>query len=465
MSRDFIEADRGADFLLPPSLDDWLPQKHLARFVVEIVDQLDLGALTESYVRGGLKREAPVHGLSPGRRAYHPAMLLSLLFYGYATGVFSSRKLEQATYDSVAFRYITGNLHPDHDTIASFRKRFLPELEGLFVQILMLAQAAGVLRIGRVSLDGTKVKANASKHKALSWAYADRLEKQLQEEVVQLLAKAGEADAGAEDPGLSIPDELERREDRLAVIAAAKATIAERAAARHAEEQREWAAKMAAREARQRETGRKSGGRAPKEPEPGPRAKDQVNFTDPESRIMLSSEGFVQAYNAQAVVDNESHLIVAGHVGPACNDKQQLEPALARLQRVEAALGKPEALLADSGYFSRANVEACETAGITPYIASGRDAHNEPLLDRMSPSPPCPGPGADTVDRARHRVKTPEGKAIYGQRKATVETVFGIVKAVLGFRRFHLRGQEAANGEWTLVSLAWNLKRMHALTS
>ena len=450
MSRNFIETDRDTMWLLPPSVQDWLPEDHLARFVVEMVEQLDLSALTADYGVGG-------------KRAYHPAMLLALLFYGYASGVFSSRKLEQATYDSVAFRFIAANTHPDHDTIAAFRKRFVGSLDGLFVQILMMARTMGLMQIGNVSLDGTKVKANASKHKAMSWAYANRLEAQLKEEVAALLERAAQADT-ADETALDIPEELKRREDRLTVIAAAKAEIEARAAARHAAEMAEYEEKMQARATKQEKTGRKPGGKPPKAPEPGPRAKDQVNFTDPESRIMPSTEGFVQAYNAQAVVDNDSHLIVTNHVTDACNDKREVAAALADLDEVAEAVGKPAGLLADTGYFSAANVDRCEAAQVTPYIAPGRDAHNPSLAARLAPVPDCPA-DADPVTRAHHRLKTPEGKAIYAKRKATVETVFGVIKEAMGFRRFHLRGLSAANGEWTLVSLAWNLKRMHALAS
>ena len=315
MSRDFFEVDRETPWLLPPSLQDWLPEGHLARFVVDIVEQLDLSDLTSYYSRGG-------------KRAYHPAMLLSLLFYGYATGVFSSRKLERATYESVAFRFIASNLHPDHDTIAAFRKRFIGCLGGLFTQILMMARTLGVLQLGNVSLDGTKIKANASKHKAMSWDYANKLEQQLREEVAALLAQAEQADEVEPDAGLDIPEELKRRRDRLEAIAAAKEEIARRAVERHQAEMAAYEQKMAARAAREAASGRKPGGRPPQEPQPGPRPKDQVNFTDPESRIMPSSEGFVQGFNAQASVDNGSHLIVAGHVTDACNDKQQVTPAL-----------------------------------------------------------------------------------------------------------------------------------------
>lgn len=408
MSGKFQTIDRNTAYLLPPSIQDWLPEKHLARFVVDIVDRLDLRALERRYGGGG-------------KPPYHPALLLALLFYGYATGVFSSRKLEQATHDSVAFRFITGDAHPDHDTIATFRKRFLKELEGLFVQMLVLAKVMGVFKLGTVSLDGTKIKANASKHKAMSWGYANTLEEQLRREVRELLQKAEQADA-MDEPEIDIPDELARREDRLAAIERAKA------------------------------------------PQAGPGDKDQVNFTDEESRIMPSHEGFVQAYNAQATVDIDSHLIVENHLTQQPNDTQEVVPALDRLQELKGRLGKPDGLLADAGYFSENNVKRCEADEVTPYISDSRERHHLPWDERFQSPPPCPE-GADAVTAMRHRLRTPEGRAMYAKRKSTVETVFGIVKEVMGFRRFHLRGFDAAQGEWNLVCMAWNMKRMYALTS
>lgn len=282
MSDTFRQVDRDTLFLLPPSMDDWLPEVHLARFVVEIVGQLDLTTI-KSYYTGR------------GSKAHHPEMLLSLLFYGYATGIFTCRKLEQATYDSVAFRYIAANDHPDHDTIATFRKSFLPLLTPLFVQILLIAQQMGCLKLGKVSLDGTKIKANASKHRALSWKYACKLEKQLKAEVEDLLRQAEEADRSEKSDGLDIPAELARREERLSAIATAKAEIERRAAERHAEEQVEYEKKLAKRKTKEQETGKKARGKHPKPPEPGPKDKDQVNFTDDESRIMpISGGGFDQ---------------------------------------------------------------------------------------------------------------------------------------------------------------------------
>ena len=448
MSGKFQTINRETAYLLPPSLQDWLPERHLARFVVDIVERLELSELESCYGGGG-------------KQPYHPAILLALLFYGYATGVFSSRKLEQSTYDSVAFRFITGDTHPDHDTIATFRKRFLGELEGLFVQLLVMAKLMGIFKLGNVSLDGTKVKANASKHKAMSWGYANQLEEQLRREVQELLRQAEQADA-EEEPEIDIPDELARREDRLAAIEKAKAEIERRAQERFEAEQAEYEEKLKKRKEQEEKTGQKARGRTPKPPQAGPRDKDQVNFTDEASRIMPSSEGFVQAYNAQAAVDIDTHLIVENHITQQPNDKQEIEPTLKQLNEVEDSLGKPEGLLADTGYFSEGNVKRCEANEITPYISDCRERHNLPWDERFKSPPPCPE-DADAVTAMAHRLRTPAGKAVYAKRKSTVETVFGIIKEVLGFRQFHLRGLDSAQGEWNLVCMAWNLKRMYAL--
>lgn len=449
MSGKFQTIDRDTAYLLPPSLQDWLPEKHLARFVVDIVERLELRELESCYGGGG-------------KQPYHPALLLALLFYGYATGIFSSRKLEQATYDSVAFRFITGDTHPDHDTIAAFRKRFVKELEGFFVQLLVLAKVTGLFKLGNVSLDGTKIKANASKHKAMSWGYANKLEEQLRREVQALLRRAEQAD-GEDEPEMDIPDELARREDRLAAIVRAKEEIERRAQERFEAEQLEYEEKRKKRHEKEEKTGKKARGRAPKAPQAGPREKDQVNFTDEESRIMPSSEGFVQGYNAQAGVDIDSHLVVENHLTQQTNDQHELAPALDRLNEMEDSLGKPEALLTDAGYFSEANVKRCEADEVTPYISDSRERHNLSWDGRFRLPPPYPE-DADAVTAMQHRLRTPEGKAMYAKRKSTVETVFGIVKAVMGFRRFHLRGFDAAQGEWNLVCMAWNLKRMYALS-
>ena len=448
MSGKFQPINRDTAYLLPPSLQDWLPERHLARFVVDIVDQLDLSELVKRYGGGG-------------KQPYHPAVLLALLFYGYATGVFSSRKLEQATHDSVALRFITGDAHPDHDTIASFRKHFLSELEGLFVQMLVVAKVMGLLKLGKVSLDGTKIKANASKHKAMSWGYANKLEEQLRREVQELLRRAELADA-EDEPEIDIADELARREDRLAAIKKAKEEIERRAQERLEAEQAEYEEKLKKRKEKEEKSGQKARGRTPKPPQAGPREKDQVNFTDEDSRIMPSSDGFVQAYNAQAAVDIDTHLIIENHITQQPNDKQEIEPTLKQLSAVQDSLGKPEGLLADTGYFSEGNVKRCEANEITPYISDSRERHNIPWDERFKSPPPCPE-DADAVTAMAHRLRTSEGKAIYARRKSTVETVFGVIKEVLGFRQFHLRGLDSVQGEWNLVCMAWNLKRMYAL--
>jgi hypothetical protein len=399
-----------------------------------------------------------------GSQPYNPAMLLALLFYGYATGVFSSRKLERSTYDSVAFRYIAANSHPDHDTIATFRKRFLKEISKLFVQILMIARQMNMLKLGGVSLDGSKVKANASKHKALSYGHACKLEGQLKSEVANLIRQAESADKADIPDGMSIPEELERRENRLSAIAAAKAEIERRAAERHTREQAEYEEKVAARAKKAKETGKKPKGKEPKPPTPGPKPKDQVNLTDAESRIMpVSGGGFEQAFNAQAGVDTTSKLIVAAYVTQQTNDKQQVKPTLENLATLPKELGTVTELIADNGYFSESNIVACADKGITPYIAIDRQEHNLTPEDRFREPPPLPA-NADSVATMKHRLRTKAGKAIYAQRKVTSEPVFGIIKAVMGFRGFLLRGYESAQGEWNLVCMAFNIKRLHTLT-
>jgi transposase len=445
----FRLVDRETFFLLPPSVDEWLPEDHLARFVVEITDQLDISAIESQYT-------------GSGSEAYHPRMLLALLFYSYATGTFSSRKIEKASYESVPTRYVAGNQHPDHDTICTFRRRFLEPIGELFTQILLVAAEMDLVELGDVSIDGTKINANASKHKAMSWDRACQLEDQLSEEVDELLAAAEAADHQEEDDR-QLPEELERRQDRLEKIRAAKAQIEERAEARYEQERAKYEQRMAERAEKEQRTGKKIPGSKPKPPEPGPRDKDQVNFTDPESRIMPTSEhGWQQAYNAQAAVDMDSHLIVGGRLSQAPNDKQQLQPALDTLAELPEDLGKPEQIVADNGYYSEDNVDEVTDRKMTPYLATGRRKHN-PRWDerRADPGPPPEEPSP--VEAMAWRLQTPEGKAFYGRRKATVETVFGIIKSVLGFRQFSLRGLRKAAGEWNLVQCAYNLKRMHAL--
>ena len=446
----FRPIDRETGFLLPPSVDDWLPEKHLARFVVEVIDGLDVSAMSGAY-RGS------------GSASYHPRLLLGILVYGYATGVFSSRKLERATYDSVAFRFIAANDHPDHDTIAAFRRRFLKKIEALFVQVLLLAREMGLLKMGTVALDGTKIHANASKHSALSYEHAGRIEAQLKAEVAELMAKAEAADQADLPDGLSIPDELARREERLKKLAEARTKIEARAKERYERELAEHRAKLVAREAKEKATGRKPGGKPPAPPVEGPLPTDQINLTDEESRIMpVSGGGFEQCYNAQAMVAEGSLLVVAGDVVQATNDKQQLEPMLAKTGALPEELGKAETMLADNGYFSEANVNSCAAAAIEPLIALGRDTHHQSLHERFADAPPPPE-NPTPVEAMAHRLRTPEGKKLYAKRKHTPEPVFGIIKSVLGFRQFLLRGLENVKGEWSLVTLAWNMKRMFAM--
>lgn len=446
----FIFTDRKTDYLLPPSLDDWLTEDHLARFVVEVVDQLDISNLTRQYAGRGSK-------------AYHPATLLALLVYGYATGVFSSRKLERATYDSVAFRYISAGSHPDHDTLATFRRRFLGEFEALFVQVLELAREMKLLKLGTVCLDGTKVHANASRHSALSHGHIEKLEVQLKAEVQELLALAEQADQADVPDGMSLPEEIKRREDRLAVMVEAKRKIAARAQERYEREKAEYDEKMAQRAAKEKDAGKKSNRKLPKEPEAGPKDSDQINLTDEESRIMpVSGGGFEQAYNAQAGVDAATMLVVATHVTQAPNDKEQVEPMLAILAAQSQTLGEVACLIADTGFCSEKNILACEKAGLEPLIALARDAHHPDWRDRHSEPAPLPE-SASLTQKMGHRLKTKAGRALYALRKQTVEPVFGIIKSVMGFRQFSLRGLRKVTGEWNLVCLAWNVKRMAVL--
>lgn len=446
----FIPIDRETEYLLPPSVSEWLPEGHLARFVVEIVEQLDLRELTEQYA-------------GRGSAAHHPAALLSILIYGYATGVFSSRKLERATYDSVAFRYVAANTHPDHATLAAFRRRFLSQLEGLFVQVLTVAHEMKLMKLGQVSLDGTKIKANASKHSALSYGHARELEKHLLSEVKELTARAEAADrAKPESDGMDVSAEIGRREARLAAIREAKAKIEARAQERYELERQEYEARQNKRQA-QRDAGKKPRGKDPQPPQPEPKDSDQINLTDAESRIMpVSGGGFEQCYNAQAGVDTTTMLVTNTHVTQAPNDKQQVEPALKKLSELPDELGKSTALMADTGYFSGNNVNVCISHKIEPLFAIKRQQHNMSVFERFAPDAPAPETD-DPVERMAHRLKTKAGRAMYGLRKQTVEPVFGIIKNIMGFRQFSMRSLEKVTGEWTLVALAWNVKRMNVL--
>ena len=442
----FKGADRNQGLLMPYDLGDWLPEDHLARFVVDIVEKLDFTNVYKEYA-------------GKGSTAYDPKLLLSLLFYGYATGVFSSRKIEAATYDSVAFRYISGNHHPDHDTIANFRKRFLPQIKVWFKEVLLIGKELGLLKIGNIYIDGTKVKANASKHKAMSYEYIKRLEKQLEGEIEKLLQLGEAQDEKEKNIDLDIPQEIRLRKDRLKKIQEAKKVIEERAAERYEKEKKEHEAKLKKRKEKEEKTGKKPRGRAPKEPDKAPKETDQYNYTDSESRIMKTADGFDQCFNGQAAV-NDDMIIVGAHCNAHGNDKQEFIPTI---ESVSSDLGTIKTAVADTGYFSEKNISECQRKQITPLIALSREKHNSFLKNVLDPKTEPPS-GNSSVDKMRQCLNSKDGKEIYKKRKQTVEPVFGIIKEILGFRRFSLRGEEKTDGEWSLVCLAYNLKRFFKLS-
>ena len=350
-------------------------------------------------------------------------------------------------------------------SLSKGRRRFLEQIEKLFLQVLGVAREMDLLRLGTVALDGTKIHANASRHSALSYEHAGKIEAQLQAEVAELMAKAEAADQADVPDGMSIPEELARREQRLAAIARAKATIEARAKERDARERADYEAKLAAREAKTAATGKKPRGRPPAPPVEGPRPSDQVNLTDEASRIMpVPGGGFEQCYNAQAAVAAGSLLVIAADVTQAPNDKQQIEPMLDKIAALPDELGTAEALLADNGYFSEGNVNACAAAGIDPVIAMGREVHHPSLAERFAAAPPPPEQPSPLA-AMEHRLKTPAGKQLYALRKQIPEPVFGIIKSALGFRQFLLRGLDNVRGEWNLVTMAWNMKRMFVLAA
>ena len=449
MKRKFRTTDYEEVLDLQISLRDALPLDHFARFVVVIVAQLDLRSIYKKYSEQG----AP---------PYAPEILLGLLFYGYATGVFSSRKIERATYEVLPFRFIAGNMHPDHDTIATFRKQNLAELKELFVQILLIAQAMGQLQLGNVSLDGSKIHADAAKSKAVSYKRLLAMEAYLQAEVDELFTLAAAADGGQLPEEMNIADEIERRKQQLARLAEAKKVLEARAQARYEAEQAEYDAQMQARAEKAAKKGRKPPGRPPKPPTPGPRDKDQYNFTDPESRIMknANNSGFDQHYNTQVVVDHDSRLIVGHWLCDQPNDKQA---ALPTIDTVPPEVGQPKKANLDAGYFSENNIAGLEERGIDPYIATGRSPHHQGWRAFFLDNPDPPPDDASVKEQMAYKLRTQIGNALYRLRKSTVEPVIGIIKEILGFRQFSLRGLFAAGGEWTLVCLAYNLKRLHTL--
>jgi len=413
----------------------------LARFLVDVVSALDLGAVYASYSEKDGR----------GQSAYAPELMVRLLLYGYATGVYSSRKIQARTYEDIAFRFLSGDQHPDHATIAEFRKRHLEALASLFMQALLLCEKAGLVKLGHVSIDGTKIKANASKHKAMSYKRMNETEARLEQEIAALLQRAEETDSsedaryGQDKQGDELPDELSRRESRLEKIRAAKQAL---------EEEAREKAEQARAEAEKKQRGRKP---APDLEKANPADKAQRNFTDPDSRIMpdgANKGSFVQGYNAQIAVDSVSQIIVAAQVTQETNDKQQLIPML---ERVVANLKqKPEKVSADAGYFSEANLSDKAVEGIDLHIATARDKHNDPVASATTDI----SPGATAREVMQHKLKTEEGHAVYKMRKAIVEPVFGQIKEVRGFRRFSLRGKQNVSHEWRLVCAVSNLLKL-----
>ena len=457
MAARFVTIDYDTPLILPPDLREWVPAGHLAHFILDAVEEMDL-------------RQVQVNERGTGSEQYPPRMLLALLLYCYATGVFGSRRIEQATWDSVPVRMICGDTHPDHDTICTFRRENRGLLAETFVRVLELAQALKFLQVGQitVAVDGTKVLANASKHAAVSYEHAGKTIQQLELEVEALLAKAEQSDSTPLEEGLTIPQEVQRRQARKAQLAAARAQIEARANARAAAEMAAYRATVSERAA-QKERGEKPRGPEPKEPSLQPKASDQYNFTDPESRIMKAATGqhFEQSYNAQAAVEVDSRLIVGQRVSQAPNDKQELVSSVAAIAPPVESVA---AVLTDSGFYSAEAVQRVERTGegqptgTTVYAAVEKKEHHRTVSDlEQKAEPDEPGPEASVSEVMKYRLQTAEGRAKYKLRQQTVEPVFGIIKSVLGFRQFLLRGLAKVELEWQLVCLAYNLKRLHLL--
>jgi len=457
MATRYIVIDHDTPMLLPPSLRDWLPEDHLVHVIMDAVEQLDVSC-AQSNPRGS------------GDAQYPPGMLLGLLIYSYATGTFSSRAIERASYDQVAVRYLCGDTHPDHDTICEFRRRNGELFAQSFAQVIEMAARSGVLKVGgiTVAIDGTKIMANASKHAAVSYGHAGEKMRELDLEIAELMKKAEQADATPLDDGLSIPEELQLRAERKTKLAAARAEMEVRALARIEQAREEYEQKLAAREAKRAE-GKKPRGKPPQPPSGTPEAKDQVNFTDEESRIMKAGNGqhFEQAYNAQAAVEIESRLIVGAPVVNAPNDKEQLAPTFTA---IEPAAGPVAEVLIDSGFVSEKAVRQIEfhpdgsPTGVKVLAAVKRDPHGRSVAQlEKRDDPPAPPPDAPFIQQLAHRVATQAGRQRYRQRQQTVEPVFGIIKEALGFRCFSLRGLAKVRLEWTLVTLAYNLRRIFHL--
>lgn len=453
MAAKFVNVDRDTPMMFPPDLREWVAEDSMVNFIVEAVDLLDITGF-EVNERGS------------GSAQYAPKMMLSLLIYCYATGRSSSREIEQATYHDVAVRYICcGNLHPDHDTICAFRLKNRTAFKTAFCQVLVLARELGMLKkIGGISIDGTKIKANASKHAAVSYKRAGEMIEQLELEIEALIKKAETADSAPLDDGLILPDEIKRRQDRKTALEEARRIMEERYAEAKTEKQCEYEAKKVERE-KQRQNGKKPKGKEPQPPSTTPPDDQQYNFTDEESRIMKAGNGphFEQAYNAQAAVDTAGSMLIVGqYVTDHANDKLELEPGVAS---VDPAIREVNTVCADTGYFSENAVLKVEANhGPTVYCAVEKQGHHRTVADLEKKTEPIPPPAdASVKDNMVYRLKTKAGRAIYKKRKETVEPVFGIIKTVLRFRQFLLRGLEKVAIEWDLITTAYNFKRLHKL--
>lgn len=444
------KVDRDTPMLLPPDLRAWVPEGHIVHFILDAVSRLPEERFSFNWKGSGSEQ-------------YPPQMMLSLLIYSYCTGRFSSRVIEEASYSDVVIRYVCGgDHHPDHDTICAFRRQNRKVFESAFLEVLLLAgELKGLKKVGTVSVDGTKIKANASKHAAVSYKRAGEQIEMLQKEVEKLVAKAEERDKRPLDEGLSIPKEIQRREDRIARLEEARNVIEQRYKEELEEKQKTYEAKMSQRK-QARESGKKPRGRAPGKPSKETPGNKQYNFTDPESRIMKSADGYVQAYNAQAVVDTESMLVVGQRVSDAPNDKRELDKDLASVPEV---IENPDAVLTDSGFYSEEMVEKLEEDdGPIIYASVGKQHHHMSVEDlEKREDPPAPGRDEPMAEQMMHRLRTRRGRELYKLRKQTVEPVFGIIKEAMGFRRFSMRGRKKAEIEWCLVCLGYNIKRLFNL--
>ncbi len=457
MTKCFVDDQIDQRLMMPPSLHDWLPEDHLARFVADLVPSLDLTEFYASYEEKDGR----------GQAAYHPVMMVRLLIYGYCIGVVSSRQIEKRTYEDVAFRYLSADEHPDHSTINEFRKRHLKALAGLFTQALRLCQAAGLVKLGHVALDGTKQQADASKHKAMSYGRMGEAEEKLKAQIEELLQRAEAVDAAEDEKerqGQSdkLPKELARRESRLKKIQEAKAALEAEARQKAEQEKAAAEARIAARKQQEEQTGKKIGGRPPQVPDPEqakPEDKAQRNFTDPDSRIMpdgAQKGSFVQAYNAQIAVDAEAQIIVAADITQDTNDKQQLAPMLEQVEQNTGA--KPVAASADAGYSSTEQITDKRVEGIDLYVANERNKHG--ASSESADAKIEPTEDASVLEQMKQKLQSEAGQALYKMRKAIVEPVFGQIKECRGFRRFSLRGLENVRAEWKLVCLTHNFLKL-----